>query len=174
MGRIAHDLYDAFDDCRVLTRSYEEPFTDLNIKAGSRKTRVILLEAYSLLAQARPYSHREPSELASVDEMIKMLDTERKHNAEDILGDVMIHLQGFLDTRYGANVTSDAAMGLLRLQHAAKQRTKEQQEKKDAEAGAKLEAERQEKCVDRQAFQIHRGRVRSKRYYEPVVAIGSL
>ncbi|PXF49980.1 hypothetical protein BWQ96_00140 [Gracilariopsis chorda] len=106
--------------------------------------------------------------------MIKLLHCERKKNVEDILGDVMIHSQGFLDTTYGAVVTSDTAMGFLRLQHAAKQRAKEQQEKKDAETGANMQAERQKKRAARQTLELHRALVRSKRYFEPVVAIRSL
>ncbi|PXF48906.1 hypothetical protein BWQ96_01248 [Gracilariopsis chorda] len=97
--RPAHDVYDELDFCHVLTRTYENKFTDMNIKVGFQKKGVTPLEDYWIFAQTRPYRHEEPTKLASVDEMIKMLDCERKKNAGDILGDVMIHSQGFLDKK---------------------------------------------------------------------------
>ncbi|PXF44329.1 hypothetical protein BWQ96_05893 [Gracilariopsis chorda] len=85
----------------------------------------------------------------------------------------MIDSKGFLDTTYGALVTSDAALGLLWLQHAAKQRAKEHQEEKDPEAGAKLESKRQKKRAARQAFDLHWALVRLKSYFEPILALRS-
>lgn len=137
-GRAQKKVYDEFNVCKVLIQAYEISSTAFNIKAGFRRSGIIPLDKYALFAQARPHSHGTPTKISTVDDMAKMLDEEKKRKVSEILGDVTVRSQGFLDTSYGAVVTSEATLALLRLYKATKERAALCQKRKEKETLEKL------------------------------------
>lgn len=84
--------------------------------------------------------------------MVKMPYEERKKRVTEILGDVNARSQRFLNTTYGAVVTSEAALASLRLHMGRNEQAVLDQKRNKQDTLEKLHAERKAKQTARYAF----------------------
>ena len=126
-----------FDIATIITRSYEEATIPANIKAGFSKTTIWPLDEVRLFGKARPASAKNLDKIVSVEDMIALLDRKRAQAAEDILPAPKITRDGFLEASAGAVLTTEAALGLLKLQETRRMNAIEHAKAKEAQKEAK-------------------------------------
>jgi len=165
---------DEFGVCRLITHAYSIAFTEDNICAGFRKCSIHSSDEMRLFAQARPLSFEEPHCIASVDDMTDMLRKRREECSTTVLNQVDVAALCFLDTTYGAELTSETALGLLRLQEA-RQMSARNKAVEDDICDERLRAkEKNRRCKARIVFERWASERRHEHYGEPLVPIRSL
>ncbi|PXF43024.1 hypothetical protein BWQ96_07272 [Gracilariopsis chorda] len=141
-----------FDVSQIISKAYTLSLTNYNINSRLSRCGIYPFDECSLFSQARPYIVEETYRLASVEEMVDMMDKENDRSIEDFINYVHVHSSGFLDITYCAVLKSDVALGLLKLQDLRKKQQRNVKDVKEAEEARMVSVEKEKWRVVRLKF----------------------
>ncbi|PXF46969.1 hypothetical protein BWQ96_03307 [Gracilariopsis chorda] len=148
----AYKPMNEFDVSQIISKAYTLSVTNSNINSGFSRSGIYRFDDCRVFSQARPYSLEEPYRLASVEQIVDMMDKENDRSIEDVINDVHVHSSGFLNNKYGAILISDAALGLLKLQDLSKKQQRNVKDMKGAEKARMVAVEKEKWTVARLEF----------------------
>lgn len=145
------NVFDVFDFCKIMKAAYCDAFTKENIQSGFQKTGLWPVNAAVVLGQDRPLSSDAPTQVATPEDMARMLEEKRAMLRTGAGIKPIVLKRGFIDTSAGINLTSEEAMAMAmrkeddeRRKYLAGERKKALADIKEARRVAAVRAERLE------------------------------
>eukprot|EP00171_Calliarthron_tuberculosum_P005712 IDg5712t1 len=124
---------DMYDYCSILREAYHQAFTRDNIVASFRRSGLWPVDPSRLLAVPRPRDDVDLQTIVPPCELETLLDAKRDAVRRGILGvDVCVLSCGYLDTKRGAVLTSEAALAAARGKREQELRKREAKRLADA------------------------------------------
>ena len=119
--------YDLFDLCIFMRDAYEQAFTGDNILPYLARTGTNPIGGGDFLSVPRPVSRDAPSTMFSVEALATLLEEKRGSIRRGMILQVPVLRCGFVYTSTGLNLTSEAAMDMMRRKEALERAKKAQE-----------------------------------------------